>query len=72
MKCSYRILASFYLLALFLGAGNILAQSVPVMPMCGTSPQPPFCKTGTITLAQLVAQSLGTDGNSRQDSRALA
>jgi gamma-glutamyltranspeptidase/glutathione hydrolase len=43
MKCSYRILASFHLLALFLGAGNILAQSVPVISMCGTSPQPPFC-----------------------------
>jgi gamma-glutamyltranspeptidase/glutathione hydrolase len=43
MKRCYRILAACYLLASCLGAANIWAQPVPAMPMCGSSPQPPFC-----------------------------
>jgi len=43
MKRRHRILAACCVLASLLGAANIRAQPVPAMPMCGSSPQPPFC-----------------------------
>jgi len=43
MKRCCRIFTASSVLALFLGAADILAQPVPAMPMCGSSPQPPFC-----------------------------
>jgi gamma-glutamyltranspeptidase/glutathione hydrolase len=43
MKRCCRIFTASSVLALFLGAADILAQPVPAMPKCGSSPQPPFC-----------------------------
>ena len=43
MKRRYRILMGCHALALSLAATAIWAQAVPPMPICGSSPQPPFC-----------------------------
>jgi gamma-glutamyltranspeptidase/glutathione hydrolase len=43
MKRWYEMVAASMGLALVLATGNTWAQPVPEMPMCGASPQPPFC-----------------------------
>ena len=43
MKRCCRIFTASSVLGSFLGAADIWAQPVPAMPMCGSSPQPPFC-----------------------------
>lgn len=44
MKRCARVLAACSWLATYLGAANAGAQSVPAMPLCDSSPQPPFCQ----------------------------